>query len=104
MGDFMPGRICGGTSEVKPATPEIQSLCDQIRAAAEEKAGRKFSDFKAVFFRSQCVQGANYFVKVADGDECVHVRIYKKLPCYGGEISLDGIQTSKTHEDPLVYF
>ncbi|XP_043930635.1 cystatin-B-like [Protopterus annectens] len=104
MGDFMPGQLCGGTSKVSPATPEIQSLCDQIKAAAEEKAGKKYSEFKAVSFCSQVVSGTNYFVKVNVGGGCIHVRIYVKLPCHGGEVSLDSIQTSKTHEDLLAYF
>lgn len=101
----MPGQMCGGASQVKPATPEIQKLCDQIRSAAEEKAGKNFEHFQAVSFCDQVVNGTNHFVKIdVGGGECIHARIHQKLPCYGGEVSLSDIQTSKTHEDKLGYF
>ena len=34
----------------------------------------------------------------------VHLRIYEKLPCYGGAVELSAMQTDKMREDALEYF
>ncbi|KAK7494496.1 hypothetical protein BaRGS_00014149 [Batillaria attramentaria] len=97
---------CGGTSDVKDATEEIQKICDQIRSALEEKAGRAFSSYKAKSYKSQVVAGTNYFVKldIDDGKEYIHARIFVPLPHTGGNPELHSHQAGKSAEDEIVYF
>ncbi|PVD28793.1 hypothetical protein C0Q70_11388 [Pomacea canaliculata] len=100
-------RKCGGTSEVKQADEEIQSLCEKIRSDLESKANRSLSadSFKAVSYKSQVVAGTNYFVKIDVGDgEFIHVRIFQALPCNGGNISLHSFQDGKSLEEDIAYF
>jgi len=95
----------GGTSEVKEMTPEVIEICNQIKAALEEKLGAPCDVFEPKSFKSQVVAGTNYFVKVHVGNEKhVHLRIYQKLPCYGGTTELHSHQVDKSHEDPIEYF
>lgn len=97
--------MCGGTSASKPATDEIQELCNTLRNALEGKAGKKFIEFKAIEFQTQVVAGTNYFVKIHIGsEEYVHARIFRPLPCHGTEPELHSVLVSKTKEDELKYF
>ncbi|KAK2870048.1 hypothetical protein Q8A67_024440 [Cirrhinus molitorella] len=97
--------ICGGISEAKDANEKVQKLCDEMKSHAEDKAGCKFDVFTAKSFKEQVVSGRNDFVKVHVGeDKYIHLRIYKKLPCYGGTLELSGMQESKAQHDPIEYF
>ncbi|XP_041670171.1 cystatin-B-like [Cheilinus undulatus] len=97
--------MCGGLGEPQPADEKIQKLADSLKGAAEEKAGKTFDVFVAKTYATQVVSGTNYFIKVhVGGEDHIHLRVYEKLQCNGGEISLHGIQQSKSHADPVEYF
>lgn len=38
------------------------------------------------------------------GDDYIHIRVYEKLPCHGGDIKVHGVQESKKHTDPVEFF
>ncbi|XP_003967998.2 cystatin-B [Takifugu rubripes] len=101
----MEDTVCGGLTKTMQATEEIQAKCDQVKPAVEDKTGKNYEVFTAKTYRSQVVCGTNYFVKVhVGGDDYIHIRVYEKLPCYGGDIEVHGVQESKTLADPIEYF
>ncbi|KAF5903623.1 cystatin-B-like [Clarias magur] len=102
---IMAGMMCGGLAESKQADAEVQQICDKMKDHAEKKAGKKFNVFTAKSYKTQVVAGRNLFIKVhVGGEECVHIRVYEKLPCYGGDLELSDLQYPKSHQDPIEYF
>ncbi|NWI27625.1 CYTB protein, partial [Sula dactylatra] len=97
--------MAGGLTEAKPATPEVQHIADEVKPELEGKVDRMYGIFKAIIFKTQVVAGINYFIKVQVAeDEYVHLRVFQSLPCENKRLRLDGYQTNKTKDDPLVYF
>ncbi|XP_053198459.1 cystatin-B-like [Scomber japonicus] len=97
--------MCGGLATENPADDAIQKICESMKPHAESKAGKSYDVFNAKSYKTQVVQGTNYFIKVhVGGDDHVHLRVYEKLPCYGGGLELSNMQQSKSHQDPIEYF
>ncbi|XP_063340027.1 cystatin-B-like [Pelmatolapia mariae] len=97
--------MCGGLTEVKQADEAVQKICDAMKPLAEQKTGRNFEVFTAKSYKTQLVAGTNYFIKVyVGGDEYVHLRVYEKLPAYGGTLELTDLQHPKSQNDSIEYF
>ncbi|XP_055053924.1 cystatin-A-like [Paramisgurnus dabryanus] len=70
----------GGFGELKAATPQIQKICDQMKAGAEKAAGHKFAHFTAVCYKEQTVAGTNYLILVNVGDlKYGHLKVFKPI-------------------------
>ncbi|GAB1303350.1 Cystatin A family member 3 [Apodemus speciosus] len=96
--------LLGGTSEAKPATPEVQEIANRFKPQLEEKTNEKFEKFEAVEYKTQVVAGQNYFIKIDVGSGCyLHVKVFRGL---SGEdnFELHGYQTNKKKDDELDYF
>ncbi|KAJ3611829.1 hypothetical protein NHX12_021842 [Muraenolepis orangiensis] len=97
--------VCGGFGAVKEAGEDVQELCNGVKASVEGKTNQKYDVFVAKSYKSQVVNGVNYLIKVhVGGDEHLHLRVHKALPCYGGAMSLHGVQESMTLNSPIDFF
>ncbi|XP_065906893.1 cystatin-B-like [Dysidea avara] len=95
-------QLRGGVTNQRPADDEVQKIADEVRGNVEERAGRKFSQYKALSYATQVVAGTNYFIKVqVSADECVHLRVFQSLQ---QTLSLSNFQQGKTIDEPITYF
>ncbi|XP_019129228.2 stefin-C isoform X3 [Larimichthys crocea] len=94
---------CGGWSETKDATKEIQSICDEVKCQVEEKTNKKYGIYEAVKYRGQVVGGMNYLIKVHVGcDDYLHIRVFQSLPCDGGKSVVNRVEEGHHKCDPLI--
>lgn len=74
----------------------------QVRPDVEAELGQGFAEFTPVKYRTQLVNGTNYFIKVQVGsDQYVHVRAHKS---FKGEVTFAAVQENKSLEDELEHF
>ena len=94
--------MCGGFGGASDADAEVKNIAKAVKQQTEQKLGTTFAEFEAVKYKTQVVAGTNYLIKVKVGPEqYVHIKVYQKLPCYGGELSLSEAQGGKTLNDAL---
>ncbi|XP_044140076.1 leukocyte cysteine proteinase inhibitor 1-like [Bufo gargarizans] len=99
------GHVAGGLGEEKPATPEIQELCDSVKHQFEVKSGVNAATWKVICYKSQVVAGMMYYVKVdLGGGQFCFLKIVDPLPHTGEKASLSDYQCGKKKEDPICYF
>ena len=76
----------------------VTGMWDQIAA----RLGRELTVLNPIAVKSQVVAGMNYWFKVQiDGDEYIHVKIYKSLPHTQMPPEITEVQTGMTADDPL---
>ncbi|XP_030613140.1 cystatin-A [Archocentrus centrarchus] len=101
----MAQTIAGGYMEAREASKEIQQICDKVKCDVERKTNKMYGVFKAVQYRSQVVAGVNYLIKVhVGGHSYLHLKVWKKLPSYGGEVVLFNVEQNRQKEDPIIPF
>ncbi|XP_011405631.1 PREDICTED: cystatin-A-like [Amphimedon queenslandica] len=97
----MEPTIPGEFVKERPADDGIQKIADKVKVAVEEQSGRKFTEFKAIAFRSQVVAGVNYIIKVCVGhgkNDYIMLRVFENLD---GEVTLTSYELDKKKDDPI---
>ena len=94
--------MCGGFTNALDANDEVKAMALEVKAQTEQKLGATYPEFEAVKYKTQVVAGTNYLIKVKVGpEEYVHIKVWKKLPCYGGARELTEAEGGKTLADAL---
>ncbi len=94
--------MCGGFGNALDANDEVKNMAKEMKQQTEQKLGATFTEFEAVKYKTQVVAGTNYLIKVKVGPEqFVHIKVWKKLPCYGGAKELSEAEGGKALADPL---
>ncbi|XP_024625077.1 cystatin-A [Neophocaena asiaeorientalis asiaeorientalis] len=97
--------ICGGLTEAKAATPEIQEIANTVKPQLEEKTNETYEEFEAVEYKTQVVAGINYYIKIRVGnDRYMHIKVFKSLPQQNQTLALTGYQADKSKDDELTGF
>ncbi|XP_024119945.1 cystatin-B-like [Oryzias melastigma] len=97
--------VLGGLSEAKKADASIQEICNKVKPDLEKMSGKVFTEFSAKLYKTQPVDGTNYFIKVhVGGQDYFHIRVFQSLPCDGEKLKLISYQHSKSLSDPIEYF
>ncbi|XP_051956136.1 cystatin-A1-like [Xyrauchen texanus] len=95
--------MTGQWKEQETATPEMQTICSQVKAEIEKKLGKKIV-YKAIEFRAVDSQ-IHYIAKVHLGaNDYIHLKMTQVLPCYGEEVQLLKFQYPKEIEDEIIPF
>ena len=94
--------MCGGFTNAKDADDKVKAMALELKAQTEQKLGAAYTEFEAVKYKTQVVAGTNYLIKVKVGPEqYVHIKVWEKLPCYGGAKELTQAEGGKTLGDAL---
>ncbi|KAH7948131.1 cystatin-A2 [Rhipicephalus sanguineus] len=95
-------RVGGLSQELKPADATVQEICEKVRSDVENKLGQTFAEFTPVNYKTQVVNGTNYFIKVRVGsDQYVHVRAHKS---FQGDVTFAAVQENKSLDDEVEHF
>lgn len=94
--------VGGIAKEIHQADDTAREICNAVKNDVEGKLGKALSEFTPISYRTQLVNGVNYFIKVRVGDGShVHVRAHKT---FQGDISFSNVQENQTEQSELSYF
>lgn len=94
--------MLGGFGATKPADDEAREVALGVKTKVEEALGENYGVYEPVSYVTQVVSGKNFKIKIKVGDnEYVHIKVWKKLPCYGGALELLEQAGGKALNDPL---
>jgi len=93
---------CGGTGDLREPDETIHQITREIKDDVQSKTGLQFSEFTPINYRSQLVNGTNYFIKVRHApDNHLHLRVHRS---FQGAVTLSAFQLDKKLDDELAYF
>jgi cystatin-A/B len=94
--------LCGGHSAPRNADENTEALCFEVRGLVEAQLARQFTVFQPVSYTSQVVAGTVYKIKLrVDGDEYIHIRVFKPLSCNSEQLELKDATGGHTLESQL---
>lgn len=95
--------MVGCLTEAKTKDDKIDELVNAIR---EEFENNNYLTqlFEADSYKSQVVNGVNYFIKIKTDKDYIHIRVHQSLPHNNSEVSYHSHQLNKKKEDEITYF
>ncbi|GFS43445.1 hypothetical protein TNIN_317391 [Trichonephila inaurata madagascariensis] len=94
--------MVGGVGETKEPDENIRQIARQVKDAVQSQTGLLFEEFEPIKYKSQLVNGTNYFIKVRHAPtQHLHLRVHRS---FKGDVSLAAFQLEKKLEDELEYF
>ena len=94
--------MLGGFGAMKDATADIKDIANGMKERVEEALGETYTEFEAVKYTEQVVNGTNYNIKVkVGGDKYIHMKVHVPLPYKNEPNKLMEQSKGKTLADPL---
>ncbi|EAL67198.1 cystatin A2 [Dictyostelium discoideum AX4] len=91
----------GGLGATHQADKTVEDIVNAVKPSIQSKLGTNISNLKVISYKTQLVNGTNYFVKVRTENGYAHLRIYKP---FSGAASLVSVQDGKAKDDEITYF
>ncbi|OQV11513.1 hypothetical protein BV898_14169 [Hypsibius exemplaris] len=99
------GKLVGGQSETQPADDKVEGIAKKVQSAITQRVeadNYAVTQYTAISYRTQLVNGINYFIKIRVNDDpstgYVHARVFQS---FGGNSELVGLETGHSLEDPI---
>ena len=94
--------MLGGFGNAKDADDNVKAIAKGMKEKAQTALGETYSEFEAVKYTTQVVNGTNYKIKVKVGDEkYVHIKVHVPLPAKNAPNELLEQEKDKKLGDPL---
>ena len=94
--------MLGGPDAAQDANEEIKAIAKGMKEHAEKALGETYTEFEAVKFTQQIVNGTNYNIKVkVGGEKYIHIKVHVPLPNKNEPNKLLEQHKDKTLADPL---
>ena len=94
--------MLGGPGAMKDANDEVKKMAKDMKADVEKALGETYTEFEAVKFATQIVNGTNYCIKVkVGGDKYIHMKVHVPLPAKKEPNKLIEQSKGKTLADPF---
>ena len=94
--------MLGGPGAAQDANEEIKAIAKGMKEHAEKALGETYTEFEAVKFTQQIVNGTNYNIKVkVGGEKYIHIKVHVPLPNKNEPNKLLEQHKDKTLADPL---
>ena len=94
--------MLGGFGAMKDATADIKDIANGMKERVEEALGETYTEFEAVKYTKQIVNGTNYKIKVkVGGEKYIHIKVHVPLPNKNAPNELLEQAKGKTLADPL---
>ena len=94
--------MLGGLSSLKEADTEIIDIVSSLKNNFENE-NYKTELFDAISYKTQVVNGTNFFIKVQTDIEFVHLKVYKKIK-QSEPLNISNLENEKSKDDEITYF
>lgn len=94
--------MLGGLSSLKEADTEIIDIVTSLKNNFENE-NYKTELFDAISYKTQVVNGTNFFIKVQTDTEFVHLKVYKKIKQLE-PLNISNLENKKSKDDEINYF
>ena len=94
--------MLGGLSSLKEVDTEIIDIVNSLKNNFENK-NYKTELFDAISYKTQVVNGTNFFIKVQTDKEFVHLKVYKKIK-QSEPLNISNLENEKSKDDEITYF
>ena len=94
--------MLGEPGAPKDADDNVKEIAKGMKEKAEKALGETYSEFEAVKYTTQIVNGTNYNIKVkVGGEKYIHIKVHVPLPGKNAPNELLEEDKDKTLADPL---
>lgn len=95
--------MLGSLSDIKTDIETISNIINSIKSNFEQN-NYTTTKFEPINYKTQIVNGTNYFIKIETDNEIVHLRIHQELPHNNSVVTLHSQQLGKQRTEDILYF